>query len=100
MLKSAHMENSNSTSFPFPKELKLNPEEGELLSDPDVFRRIVGKLLYLNHTRPDISYVTQQLSQFLSAPRTPHFSADVHVLKYLKGTINYGLFMLVTLPWC
>ncbi|XP_057247033.1 uncharacterized mitochondrial protein AtMg00810-like [Beta vulgaris subsp. vulgaris] len=41
-------------------------------------------------TRPDISYAVQQLSQFLSEPRTPHYAAALHVLKYLKGTLNHA----------
>ena len=52
----------------------------------------MGKLLYLNVTRPDMSYAVQQLSQFLYAPRTPRYAAALHVLKYLKGTLNHGLF--------
>lgn len=43
-------------------------------------------------TRPDISYAVQQLSQFLTEPRTPHYAVAPHVLKYLKGTLNNGLF--------
>ena len=43
-------------------------------------------------TRPDISYVVQQLSQFLSDPRTPHLNAAIYVIRYLKGTIDHGLF--------
>ncbi|XP_057250750.1 uncharacterized mitochondrial protein AtMg00810-like [Beta vulgaris subsp. vulgaris] len=43
-------------------------------------------------TRPDISYSVQQLSQFLHTPRVPDFKAALHVLQYLKGTLNYGLF--------
>lgn len=98
MLPSAHMDNCHSASFPLPKGLKLNPDEADLLSDLEVFRRIVGKLLYLNLTRPDISYATQPLNQFLSALRTTHFSAAVHVLKYLKGTLNYVLFYASNTP--
>ncbi|KAK9683124.1 hypothetical protein RND81_10G118500 [Saponaria officinalis] len=50
------------------------------------------RLLYLNLTRPDISYSVQHLSQFLSEPRKPHLQAAIHVVKYLKGTLNVGLF--------
>ncbi|XP_021760604.1 uncharacterized protein LOC110725431 [Chenopodium quinoa] len=62
------------------------------MQDPEVYRRLIGKLLYLNLTRPDISYIVQQLSQFLNAPRAPHYLAATYVLRYLKGTLNYGLF--------
>ena len=43
-------------------------------------------------TRPDISYAVQHLSQFMHDPRAPHFSAALHVIKYLKGTVDCGLF--------
>ena len=86
------MENCSPAAFPLPKGLKLSIYDGDKLPDPEVYRRIIGKLLYLNMTRPDISYAVQQLSQFLSDPRMPHFLAAQHVLKYLKGTLHHGLF--------
>lgn len=49
-------------------------------------------MLYLNFTRPDISYVVQQLSQFLHSPTEVHWKAAIHVLKYLKGCPSKGLF--------
>lgn len=48
--------------------------------------------MYLNHIRPDISYAVQQLCQFLHDPRDAHLSVAMHVLRYLKGTLNMGLF--------
>ena len=74
--------------------LKLSTETGALLSHPETYRRIVGRLLYLTITRPDISYVVQHLSQFLHTPRVPHYEAVLHVLRYLKGIIHKGLFLL------
>ena len=78
--------------FPLPQGLKLSTDVGDLLPNPEVFRRIVGRLLYLTLTTPDISYVVQHLSQFLQAPRQPHYHAALHVLRYLKGTLHTGLF--------
>ncbi|XP_021763640.1 uncharacterized protein LOC110728272 [Chenopodium quinoa] len=65
ILKSTGMEGCKPTKFPFPKGIKLSIEQGELIEDPEIYRRIVGKLLYLNLTRPDISYSVQQLSQYM-----------------------------------
>ncbi|KAL2893587.1 Retrovirus-related Pol polyprotein from transposon TNT 1-94 [Bienertia sinuspersici] len=77
---------------PFPKHVKLSTHEGKLLNEPEQYRRLIGRLLYLNLSRPDISYSVQQLSQFMSAPREPHWQAAIHLVKYLKGTCDLGLF--------
>lgn len=53
---------------PLPKNIKLVFDQGNPLPNPDKYRRLVGRLLYLNFTRPDITYAVQQLSQFVSAP--------------------------------
>lgn len=50
---------------PLPQGLKLDNTTGPLLTEPDKYRRLIGKLLYLGVTRPDISYATQHLSQFM-----------------------------------
>nr|GEW20321.1 putative zinc finger, CCHC-type [Tanacetum cinerariifolium] len=66
--------------------------KGNLLSNPEAYRRLVGRLLYLTMTRPDISYVVQHLSQFVSAPTDLYMQVGLHLLKYLKGTVSKGLF--------
>lgn len=63
-----------------------------MLKEPEKYRSLIGKLLYLNLTRPDISYSVQQLSQFMSEPRDTHWKTAVQVVKYLKGTSDLGLF--------
>ena len=55
------------------------------------FRQLIGSLLYLVHTRPDICYVVSVLSQFMSSPKHIHWIVAKHVLRYLKGTQDYGL---------
>ncbi|KAL5570584.1 hypothetical protein UlMin_027159 [Ulmus minor] len=72
--------------------LKLSQEEGEPLADPILYRRLIGKLLYLTITRPDLSYSVNRLSQFLSCPRQPHLQAVYRILQYIKGTPGQGLF--------
>ncbi|XP_019184653.1 PREDICTED: uncharacterized protein LOC109179610 [Ipomoea nil] len=71
---------------------KLSKDEGELLEDNNHYRRIIGKLLYLTVTRPDISFATQQLSQFLDKPTSLHLQAAYRVLRYLKAAHGQGLF--------
>ena len=53
---------------------------------------MVGSLAYLTVTRLDISYVVHQVSQYLPAPQSTHYTAILHILRYLKGTLFHGLF--------
>ena len=78
------MANCSYVAFHLPKGFKLSIYDGDKLPGPEVYRRVIGKLLYLNMIKPDISYAIQQLSQFLSDPRMSHFLAAQHALKYLK----------------
>jgi hypothetical protein len=70
----------------------LTPTDGEYLEDPTCYRHIVGSLVYLGVTRPDISYYVYILSQFVSAPIQIHYSHLLRVIRYLHGTISYHLF--------
>ncbi|GMI70307.1 hypothetical protein HRI_000700000 [Hibiscus trionum] len=79
-------------NIPIASPHNLSMHEGELLPDPQVYRRLIGRLLYLTHTRPDITYTVHILSQFISAPRQPHLSAAHHLLAYIKGSPGLGLF--------
>ncbi|KAL0324731.1 UNVERIFIED_CONTAM: Retrovirus-related Pol polyprotein from transposon RE2 [Sesamum calycinum] len=79
------MLNAKVASTPFPSGLHLTHDEGALLQFPDRYRRLVGRLLYLSFTRPDLSFPVQQLSQYIQHPRTSHWDA-LHVLRYLKDS--------------
>ncbi|WVZ51873.1 LOW QUALITY PROTEIN: hypothetical protein U9M48_002974 [Paspalum notatum var. saurae] len=72
--------------------LQLSAIDGEALDDPTCYRHIVGSLVYLGVTRPDISYSVHILSQFVSAPTQLHYSHLLLVLRYLRGTMSRHLF--------
>ncbi|KAL8149357.1 hypothetical protein AgCh_006393 [Apium graveolens] len=92
LLKSANMEDCKPLSVPLDPYIKLydNDLSGPLLSTPTFYKAIVGKLLYLTSSRPDICFSVQLLSQFLHAQA--HLVAVERVLRYLKLTSQHGLF--------
>jgi hypothetical protein len=59
--------------------------------DPSLYRQLIGSLMYLVNTRPNICFVVNTLSQFQVEPRQEHWIAAKHVLRYIRGIINYGL---------
>ena len=71
--------------------VKLLPNQGEPLSDPEKYRRLVGKLNYLTITRPDISFAISVVSQFLNSPCEDHWNAVIHIVKYIKGSLGKEL---------
>lgn len=70
-------------------------DAGPHLPNPESYRRLLGKLLYLNFTRPDINHVVHNLSQFVGNPCSLHWDRALHFLRYLKGTLHHGLFYSV-----
>lgn len=81
---------------PIEQNLKLNRDGGSPSSDPTVYRRLIGRLLYLTITRPDISYPLQVLSQYMDKPHQSHLDAAYRVLRYLKGSPGQSLFYSAT----
>lgn len=79
-------------STPSDPSIKLHKDGALPYEDISSYRRLIGILLYLNTTRPDITYITQQLSQFLFAPTHTHHVAALRVLRYLKNCPGKGLF--------
>ena len=78
---------------PMEQNHKLLADKGPFYRDPVRFRRVVGWLVYLAITRPELSYTIHILSQVMHKPREAHWDAVVHVLKYLKGCPGQGIML-------
>ncbi|XP_023750046.1 secreted RxLR effector protein 161-like [Lactuca sativa] len=81
------------SSFPMEPNLKLDKGEEEEKIDASQYRRLIGRLLYLQVTRPYIAYSVSILSQFVGVPRRVHMEAANSVLRYLKTTIGQGILL-------
>ena len=72
----------------------LSSSVGTRLNDIETYeyRRLIGKLIYLTNTRPDIAFVVHNLSQFISSPTNLHQQVVFRLLRYLKGNPGNGIF--------
>ena len=92
LLTRAALSDSRTVATPMELHLQLRPDEGSPLSDPTRYRHLVGSLIYLTITRPDIAYAVHVLSQFVSAPTSVHYTHLLRLLRYLQATPSRGLF--------
>eukprot|EP00253_Pinus_taeda_P002719 PITA_02719 len=85
------MTECNPLSNPMEQNLKLTSIEGKEFEDATKYRQLVGSLIYLTTTRPDISFAVGILSRFMQKPCEGHWSVAKRVLRYLKGTQDLGI---------
>ena len=90
ILKRFGMMDCKEITTPMASNLKLLYDASLESVDATIYRQIIGSLMYLMNTRPDIHFVVNTLSRFLTNPRQVHMVAAKHILRYLKGTIEYG----------
>jgi Reverse transcriptase (RNA-dependent DNA polymerase) len=93
LLKETGKLGAKPASTPMETNTKLGLENGESLPDIGHYQKLVGKLIYLTVTRPDIAFTVSVVSQFMHAPRTNHLSVIDRILRYLKGTPGQGIWM-------
>ncbi|XP_019246502.1 PREDICTED: uncharacterized protein LOC109226159 [Nicotiana attenuata] len=93
LLKEYQCMDHSSINSPLDPTVKLKAKEGERLTDPTYYKKLIGKFNFLTNTRLYIAYSVQHLSQFMDDPREPHLTAAFHLLRYLKGDPTLGIFL-------
>jgi hypothetical protein len=79
------------TETPMEPNTKLQPAKTKSVVNKEQYQRLVGRLIYLSHTRPDIAFSVSMVSQYMHSPRLEHFEVVYRILRYLKGTPGKGL---------
>jgi hypothetical protein len=92
ILKRFDMLECKSMNTPMETKLKLLVDTSSELVDATLYKQIIGSLMYLTNTRPDICFAVNTLSQYLVEPRRVHLVATKHVMRYLKATLDFGLY--------
>ncbi|XP_040986424.1 secreted RxLR effector protein 161-like [Juglans microcarpa x Juglans regia] len=85
------MAECKSVATPLIANEKLKKEDGVKEADAATYRSLIGSLLYLGATRPNIMYATSLLSRFMQCPNQIHFGAAKRVLRYIQGTKDFGI---------
>jgi hypothetical protein len=74
------------------QNVKLSANEGDLVEDTTMYKRIVGSLIYMTITRLDLNYAVGMVSQFMQTSRKPHLDTVRCILRYIKRTLQCGIF--------
>ncbi|XP_019094505.1 PREDICTED: uncharacterized protein LOC109129917 [Camelina sativa] len=85
------MEGCKPLATPVDLQSKLSIDAGDPINNPTFYRSLAGALQYFTFTRPDISYAVHQVCLYMHQPRVPHLHALKRIIRYLQGTLHYGL---------
>jgi hypothetical protein len=85
------MSDCKPTTTPFLSGIKLEDGKDTPLVDCTLYRQLVGSLLYLTHSHPDLSYAVGAVSRYMQEPHELHWKAAKRILRYVQGTITYGI---------
>eukprot|EP00253_Pinus_taeda_P013492 PITA_13492 len=91
ILRHFHMEDCKPAPSPFQSRVKLSVSCTSSEVDANLYHQLVGKLLYLTHTRPDLSFVVGLVARFIQNPRESHWKAAKRILRYVRGTVQFGI---------
>ena len=85
------MDQCKDATVPLQQNIKLRSEDGSKEADSSLYRYLVGRLIYLTTTRPDLAYPVSVLSQYMSKLLESHWNETKGVLRYLQETVDYGI---------
>lgn len=85
------MENAKSVPTPMVSSSIMTRDRGERLEDPTEYRSLAGALQYVTLTRPDVAYAVNRICQFMHCPTSIHMTALKRILRYLGGTVDFGI---------
>jgi histone deacetylase 1/2 len=91
LLCKTNMEDSSPIGSPMVSSCRLSKFGTDSMSDPSLYRSVVGALQYATMTRPDIAFSVNKVCQFMANPLETHWKAVKRILRYLKGTLGHGL---------
>lgn len=94
ILERAGLNECKPVSYPMDSKLQLCKDEHGKLVNSTEFKSLVGGLRYLVHTRPDIAYAVGVVSRYMERPTTMHLNAVKRIIRYIRGTIDFGLVYL------
>ncbi|RVW21205.1 Retrovirus-related Pol polyprotein from transposon RE1 [Vitis vinifera] len=91
ILNKFHMDDCKRTSTPMNQKEKFSKDDGTEKVDESQYRSLIGCLMYLTATRPDIMFSVSLLSRFMHCASEVHLQAAKRIVRYIKGTTNYGI---------
>ena len=94
LLEKFDLQNCNSARLPMDPKAQLQKNMGSPSVNSQLYRSLVGSLIYLTNTRSDICYALSCVSRYIDKPKEIHLTAAKRILWYLSGTSDYGLFLL------
>eukprot|EP00253_Pinus_taeda_P008040 PITA_08040 len=86
-----HMEDCKPTPSPFQSRAKISVTCTSPKVDATLYCHLVGKVLYLTHTHPDLSFDVGLIAQFMQNPHESHWKATKRILRYVQGTFQFGI---------
>jgi hypothetical protein len=92
VIELAGLTDCNPALTPMEEKLKLSRDSTTEEVDTTQYRRLVGSLRYITHTRPDLAFSVSYISRFMQRPTTEHQQAVKRIIRYIAGTLDHGLY--------